>query len=123
MLRKDELDHSSLSLNAAFTQPVFIKHPLHGEGWGPEREAGVERQQLAAHCVVRASRKRPRGLESAGEQSRVWSGDGDGKPCWIGKLKEEWVLNHVKQRMRHSRRRKQLVVKRSVAYLRSQNSR
>ena len=63
-LRKDELDHASLSLNDTFTQPVFIKHPLHGEGLGPEREAGIEWQQLAAHCVVRTFRKRPRGLES-----------------------------------------------------------
>ena len=76
-----------------------------------EREVGVEWQQLPAHCVVRTLRT---GL--------VW-GMVSRKSFCIGNLKEELVLNYVKLRMRHSRRRKQLAVERSMAYLRSQSSR
>ncbi|XP_043298067.1 translation initiation factor IF-2-like [Cervus canadensis] len=50
--RKDGLDRSGLSLSDTFTQPVFTKHPLRGQGWGPEREIGVEWQQLPAHCMT-----------------------------------------------------------------------
>lgn len=56
------------------------------------------------------------------ESGLVW-GMVSRKSFCIGNLKEEWVLNYVKSRMRHSRRRKQLALDRSMAYLRSQSSR